>query len=121
MAAGTFHIKRVYEAPAPGDGARVLVDRLWPRGISKDAAKLTSWHKEVAPSTKLRQEFNHRPERWKEFQLHYRAELKANAAALAPLYELQKHGRVTLLYGARDEEHNHARVLAEYLSAHGKK
>lgn len=121
MAAGTFHIKRIYDPPAAGDGARVLVDRVWPRGIGKDAARLTLWLKDVAPSTALRKWFGHDPERWREFQTRYRAELKANSAALAPLYELQRRGRVTLLYGARDEEHNQAQVLTEYLRAHPKK
>jgi uncharacterized protein YeaO (DUF488 family) len=119
--AGTFHIKRIYDLPAADDGARVLVDRVWPRGISKQAARLTAWHKEVAPSSALRKWFGHDPQRWNEFQARYRAELDANATALQPLYELQKHGRVTLLYGARDEQHNQARVLAEYLNAHAKK
>ncbi|HEY0941517.1 MAG TPA: DUF488 domain-containing protein [Steroidobacter sp.] len=119
--AGTFHIKRIYDPPAAGDGARVLVDRLWPRGISKEAAKLTLWLKEVAPSPELRKWFGHDPERWQQFQARYRAELKANSAALAPLYELQKRKRVTLLYSAHDEEHNQARVLAEYLRTHAKK
>lgn len=121
MAAGTFQIKRVYDPPSASDGARVLVDRLWPRGVSKDAAKLTLWHKPVAPSPTLRQWFGHTPARWDEFRTRYLAELSANASALAPLYELQKRGRVTLLYGARDKEFNHARVLAEYLRTHARK
>lgn len=121
MAAGTFQIKRVYDPPAAADGARVLVDRLWPRGMRKEAAKLTLWLKEVSPSPTLRQWFGHRPERWDEFQDGYRAELDDNTAALAPLYELKKRGRVTLLYGARDPERNHAQVLAKYLRSHKKR
>lgn len=118
MATGTFRIKRIYDPPAADDGARVLVDRVWPRGVSKEAARLTLWHKDVAPSTDLRKWFGHDPRRWSEFQARYRAELQANSTALAPLYELQKLGRVTLLYGARDERHNQARVLAGYLRTH---
>jgi uncharacterized protein YeaO (DUF488 family) len=121
MAAGTFQIKRVYDPPATADGARVLVDRLWPRGLRKEDAKLTLWAKDAAPSPTLRQWFGHRPDHWDKFQDRYRAELAANAAALAPLYELKKGGRVTLLYGARDPEFNHARVLAEYLRTHKKR
>lgn len=119
MASGTFQIKRVYDAPATSDGARVLVDRLWPRGISKDAAKLTLWHKDVAPSSALRQWFHKGEQRWDEFCDRYHAELDANTEALAPLYDLQKQGRVTLLYAARDQDRNHAHVLAEYLRNHG--
>jgi uncharacterized protein YeaO (DUF488 family) len=121
MTAGTFQIKRIYDPPAAADGARVLVDRLWPRGVGKEAVKLTLWHKEAAPSPTLRQWFGHRPDRWKEFQVRYRAELDANTAALTPLYDLQKRGRVTLLYAARDKECNHAVVLAEYLRTHPSK
>lgn len=121
MAAGTFQIKRVYDPPADADGSRVLVDRLWPRGMRKDAAKLTLWLKEVSPSPALRQWFGHRADRWDEFQDRYHAELDENATALAPLYELKKRGRVTLLYGARDPECNHALVLVKYLRTHKKR
>lgn len=121
MVARTFHVKRVYDPPAADDGARVLVDRLWPRGLTKDAAKLTLWLKEIAPSTELRQWFHQHLDAWEAFQDRYRAELKKNATALTPLYELRKRGRVTLLYGVRDPKHNHARILAEYLRTHAAK
>lgn len=121
MAAGTFHTKRIYDPPAATDGARVLVDRLWPRGISKDTAKLTLWQKEAAPSTALRQWFHQHLDRWQEFSDRYRVELGNNTEALAALYELRKQGRVTLLYASRDENRNHAQVLAEYLRTHASK
>lgn len=113
-----IRIKRVYEPPRSGDGARVLVDRLWPRGLRKEAAALTVWHKDVAPSPTLRRLFGHDPARWQAFRARYRAELDANAEALAPLRELARAGPLTLLYGARDDVHNHTVVLAEYLREH---
>ncbi|MDX8530954.1 DUF488 domain-containing protein [Mesorhizobium sp. VK25A] len=111
-------VKRVYEAPAKTDGQRVLVDRLWPRGVSKKDAELTLWLKEIAPSDELRQWFGHDPERWAEFQKRYRAELDANSEALAQLRGVMRDGKVTLLYGAHDEAHNNAVALAAYLRAH---
>src|SRR5690242_18165908 len=108
-------IKRVYESASPGDGARILVDRIWPRGISKEKAHLTLWLKEIAPSTKLRQWFGHKPARWAAFQERYRGELDANPEAVARLRAALAKKGGTLLYAARDEEHNQARVLAEYL------
>jgi uncharacterized protein YeaO (DUF488 family) len=107
--------KRIYEPPAVDDGARVLVDRLWPRSISKERAALTLWLKEAAPSTALRRWFGHDPGRWAAFQEGYRAELDANAAVLEPLRQLARTGKLTLLYGAHDQIHNHAVVLAAYL------
>ncbi|MFT3886801.1 MAG: DUF488 domain-containing protein [Arachnia sp.] len=107
--------KRVYEPAAEGDGFRVLVDRLWPRGISKDKAALDLWDKDVAPSAELRTWFNHDPARFPEFRTRYRAELDASGAATALLAQLNGHDRVTLLFGAHDEEHNQAVVLADYL------
>jgi uncharacterized protein YeaO (DUF488 family) len=105
-------IKRVYEPAARADGFRILVDRLWPRGISKRKAMLDGWCKEVAPSPALRKWFGHRPERFQEFAKRYRAELKGNAA----LKDLRgRKGKVTLVYGARDPEINHARILAKVL------
>jgi uncharacterized protein YeaO (DUF488 family) len=112
-----IRVKRVYDPPDGKDGARVLVDRLWPRGMSKERAKLTLWLKEIAPSDGLRRWFGHDPARFTEFARRYRAELGANSEAVARLKELVKAGRVTLLYGAHDEEHNEARVLADYLQA----
>jgi uncharacterized protein YeaO (DUF488 family) len=111
----TFQIKRIYEPAEDRDGVRVLVDRIWPRGISRFDAKISHWEKDIAPTTELRRWFGHRPERWAEFRRRYRAELAHNSA----VSELRKLGRaqsVTLLYGARDVEHNQARVLLEILS-----
>ena len=108
-------IKRIYEPASSEDGRRVLVDRLWPRGVSKARAHLDAWLKEVAPSTELRQWFGHRPERWTEFRRRYIAELKDNPA-LPQLRDMIADAPVTLLYGARDAAHNEAVVLAEYLA-----
>ena len=112
---GRVDIKRIYEPPSAADGARVLVDRIWPRGIAKDKARLALWLKAIAPSPALRRWFGHKPERWQEFRKRYRRELAANKAAVARLRALRAAGPVTLLYGARDEEYNQARVIAEYL------
>jgi uncharacterized protein YeaO (DUF488 family) len=112
-----IHIKRVYEPLAKDDGIRVLVDRIWPRGISKEEAALAFWLKDIAPTTDLRKWFNHDPVRWAEFRRRYHAELAANPAPVEQLQELTKTGHVTLLYAAHDTEHNQAVVLAEYLSA----
>jgi uncharacterized protein YeaO (DUF488 family) len=111
---GTIAVKRVYDPPAAGDGYRVLVDRLWPRGLTKAAAGLDAWAKDLAPSPDLRKEFNHRPERFAEFTHHYLSELSKNPAAATFRAEL-KRPKVTLLYGAHDREHNHALVLADFL------
>jgi len=108
-------VKRIYELPAPDDGQRVLVDRIWPRGVSKQDAALTLWLKEIAPSDDLRAWFGHEPERWAEFQKRYRAELGGNEEAVAQLRALLVKGKVTLLYGAHDETHNNAVALAGYL------
>ena len=111
-------LKRAYEAPAQEDGLRILVDRLWPRGISKEKAKIDLWLKEIAPSTDLRKWFGHDPQRWEEFRRRYHAELAANPEAVG---ELKKAARdqaaITLVYGARDETHNDAVALLEYLQA----
>ena len=114
-AAPGIRIKRIYAPAEAADGARVLVDRLWPRGVSKARAALALWCKDAAPSTALRQWFGHEPARWAEFRRRYRAELQANGAALAPLRDLAARGTVTLLYAARDEQHNEAVVLREVL------
>ena len=113
-----LQIKRIYDPASRSDGARILVDRLWPRGISKDKAALTTWLKEIAPSTELRQWFHHDPARWTEFQKRYHTELKANLQAVEQLHDYIKAGSVTLLYGAQDAEHNHAHVLANYMRKH---
>ena len=114
-------LKRVYDEPEPGDGTRVLVERLWPRGLSKERAHVDLWLKEIAPSDGLRRWFGHDPARFAEFARRYRAELGANPEAVSRMDELIKAGRVTLLYGARDEEHNEARVLADYIEDRPKK
>lgn len=110
-----IRIKRVYEEPAPGDGARFLVERLWPRGIRKDALQMKAWLKELAPSPDLRKWYAHDVSRWEEFQKRYRRELKADPDALEPLLDAARHGNVTLLYSARDTEHNSALVLKAFL------
>jgi uncharacterized protein YeaO (DUF488 family) len=113
-----IRIKRVYEASGREDGWRVLVDRLWPRGMKKEAAKIDAWMKEAAPSDALRKWFGHNPERWPEFQKKYRAELAKKKDLIAELKKMEKeHGTLTLLFGARDAQHNQAVVLAETLKA----
>ena len=104
-------LKRVYESPSPKDGLRVLVERLWPRGLTKKRAAVDLWLKDVAPSTELRKWFGHDPAKWKQFQVRYRKELRENKDALELLKEKTKECTVTLVYGARDEEHNEALVL----------
>lgn len=116
-----IQLKRVYDPPSRDDGARVLVDRLWPRGLRKEAAELIVWLKEIAPSPELREWFGHDPARFHEFSRRYHAELAANDDAVSRLDELLKHGRVTLLYAAHDTVHNHAVALADFLKAHRKK
>lgn len=111
-----IQIKRSYELPAREDGRRFLVERLWPRGMRKEALHADAWLKDVAPSTELRQWFGHRTERWDEFRRRYRKELSANADAWAPLLDASDRGTVTLLYSAHDTEHNGARVLREFLA-----
>jgi uncharacterized protein YeaO (DUF488 family) len=109
--------KRAYDAPAPDDGQRVLVDRLWPRGVSREAARLDGWEKDVAPSNELRRWFHHDVSRWQEFRARYLAELALPPAhaALERLAERAAKGRLTLIYGARDREHNEAQILIDLL------
>ena len=115
----TIRVRRIYDAPGDEDGYRVLVDRLWPRGISKDEALVGLWLRDISPSTDLRTWFGHRPERWEGFRERYTRELDANGALLDLIKDIEHHrGVVTLLFGARDEEHNEARVLAEVLGRH---
>ena len=110
-------IKRVYEAPAPGDGYRILVDRIWPRGISKQAANVSLWLKTIAPSTELRKWFGHDPGRWQEFRQRYRQELNRKDDELTIIRDKLKSKRsITLVYSAKDTEHNQAVVLLEYLT-----
>jgi uncharacterized protein YeaO (DUF488 family) len=111
-------IKRVYEKPAKEDGWRVLVDRLWPRGMKKEAAHMDAWMKDVAPSDALRKWFGHKPEKWSEFQRKYRSELAMKKELIAELKKIEKkHGTLTLLFGAKDEQHNQAVALANALKA----
>ena len=108
-------LKRVYEPSDKNDGTRILIDRLWPRGMTKAKAGVDIWLKELAPSAELRKWFGHDPDKWTEFKKRYRAELEENDEQLARLREEIKKGAVTLLYGAKDEEHNDAVALAEFL------
>jgi uncharacterized protein YeaO (DUF488 family) len=110
-----IHLKRAYETPSAGDGLRILVERLWPRGLTKKKAAVDLWLKDVAPSTELRQWFGHDPARWKEFRRRYRAELKGKGDLLRLLQYRAGEGPVTFVYAAHDEEHNSAVVLKEYL------
>jgi uncharacterized protein YeaO (DUF488 family) len=108
-------IKRVYEEPGGADGTRILVDRLWPRGLSKERARVDLWLKDIAPSTELRKWFSHDPSKWTEFQARYRQELKSEADLLDVLRKKAAKGPITLLYGAKDEVHNEAVVLQSML------
>jgi uncharacterized protein YeaO (DUF488 family) len=110
-----IRVKRIYEPASEDDGTRVLVDRLWPRGMRKEDAKLSLWLKAIAPSNELRKNFSHMPSRFAEFTRHYHEELAASPDAVAQMKELMAKGRVTLLYAAHDTEHNHALGLADYL------
>lgn len=111
-----IRVKRTYDPPAAGDGRRVLVERLWPRGMRKDALAVDAWLKEVAPSTGLRQWFGHRAERWDEFRRRYAEELDANPGAWNPLLDAAATGTLTLLYSSRDTTHNAAVALRDYLT-----
>jgi uncharacterized protein YeaO (DUF488 family) len=111
-----IQLKRIYEPYSKEDGYRILVDRLWPRGFTKEKAALDLWLKEIAPSTELRKWFGHDPEKWKEFQKKYRIELKQNKEAVDRLRDYITRGKVTLLYGAKDEEHNEAQVIKDFIS-----
>lgn len=113
---GTIRIKRAYEAAASSDGVRVLVDRLWPRGLKRSEAQLSCWMKDVAPSPELRRWFDHRADRWVEFQRRYRRELNGSES-FRQLEKLSASGDLTLLYAAKDRDHNHALVLAQLLRA----
>jgi uncharacterized protein YeaO (DUF488 family) len=110
-----FLLKRVYDPCSPEDGARILVDRLWPRGITKDAARIDLWLKEIAPSPELRKDFCHDPAKWEAFRSMYLEELAGNSVPVETLMERARNGTVTLVYGAKDPFYNHARVLKEFL------
>jgi uncharacterized protein YeaO (DUF488 family) len=112
---GNIKLKRAYEKPAAEDGVRILIDRLWPRGVSKAAAAIDQWAKDIAPSTALRKWFDHDPVRWPEFRRRYTAELRAHADQLDALRVLAGTGPITLVYAAHDELHNDAVVLRDFL------
>lgn len=114
----TYRIKRIYEPFDEDDGTRVLVDRLWPRGVAKVEAHIDLWLKDIAPTTELREWFGHDPARWSEFERRYREELQQQAELVARIEELASLGPLTLVYSARDTLHNQARVLADYLEQH---
>ncbi len=111
-------LKRVYEAPSKEDGIRILVERLWPRGLTKEGAKTDLWLKDIAPSTQLRKWFGHDPKKWPEFKEKYWADLDNNKEGLAMLKEQIKKGHVTFVYSAKDTEHNSAVALKEYVLGH---
>jgi uncharacterized protein YeaO (DUF488 family) len=107
----------VYDPVAPADGTRLLVERLWPRGIKKTSLKMDSWLKDVAPSMELRKWFRHDPAKWEEFRRRYFVELEAKPETWQPIIEAARHGNVTLIYSSHDTEHNNAIALQEFLSA----
>jgi uncharacterized protein YeaO (DUF488 family) len=112
-------LKRIYESPSKDDGVRILIDRLWPRGVSRETAMLDEWDKDIAPSPALRKAFCHDPEKMGEFRAGYFAELDANSEGIARLMNLARNGTLTLLYAAKDPVVNHAQVLREYLEERG--
>ncbi len=116
----TIKIKRVYEPFTKSDGYRILVDRLWPRGVKKEKARVDIWMKEVAPSTVLRKWFNHEPEKWMPFLANYRAELKGSAALEELVSLTNQHKVITLVYGARNEEYNQAAALRQFITGRDK-
>jgi uncharacterized protein YeaO (DUF488 family) len=111
-----IHLKRAYEPPSESDGYRILVERLWPRGLTKERARIDLWMKEISPSPGLRKWFGHDPAKWDEFRQRYRDELKGNKEATHQLSGLlESHDTVTFVYAARDEQHNSARLLKEFM------
>jgi uncharacterized protein YeaO (DUF488 family) len=116
-----IRLKRAYEEPGNQDGCRVLVDRLWPRGVGKEEAKIDLWLKEIAPTAGLRKWFGHDPAKWEEFRKRYFAELEEHPESVEELRRKAGNGRVTLVFGARDEEHNNAAALKEYLEKRGRR
>lgn len=116
-----IQLKRAYDPPESDDGFRVLVDRLWPRGVSKSTARIDLWLKEIAPSAALRQWFGHDPAKWSTFRARYFRELQNNGAAVEQLMAYVRRGTVTLVYGAKDQEHNDAVALKEFLESDGVK
>lgn len=114
-----IQLKRAYDPEGPHDGARFLVERLWPRGIKKENLHYDEWIKDAAPSTELRKWFSHDPSKWTEFQHKYFAELKKHSDALEPIRKAMHHGKVTLLFSSHDQEHNNAVALKTFLEKHG--
>jgi uncharacterized protein YeaO (DUF488 family) len=115
-----FKLKRIYEASEPADGYRVLVDRIWPRGVSREKARIDLWMKEIAPSDALRKWFGHDPERWQEFQRRYREELQKATGLTKQLKQLEeKYGTLTLVFSARDQRYNQAVALRTFLERPG--
>ncbi len=112
-----LRVKRVYEEPEEVDGERILVDRIWPRGLSKERARLSDWRKELAPSNDLRKWFGHDPERWEEFKERYRAELEeaGNVEEVREISDMAEEGNVTLVFGTKDTEHSNARALESFI------
>jgi uncharacterized protein YeaO (DUF488 family) len=115
IAANHIKLKRAYEPPAAEDGTRILIDRLWPRGVAKTEAAIDEWMKEIAPSTELRKWFGHDPDRWQEFRRRYQSEIRERSEQYARLRALAQHGPITLVFAAKDEEHNDAVVLRDLL------
>jgi uncharacterized protein YeaO (DUF488 family) len=111
-----IQVKRAYDAPSKSDGTRFLVDRLWPRGVTKSSLQIKAWLKDASPSNELRKRFHHDPTQWDEFCQHYFAGLEDNAEAWTPILEAGDSGTVTLVYGAKDTEHNNAVALKEFLN-----
>lgn len=111
----TVNLKRIYDAQTKDDGYRILIDRLWPRGIKKSELQIDEWFKEIAPSTGLRKWFNHEPQKWPAFKRRYKKELKENTASRQLRQKLEKHEIITLLYAAKDQDHNHGLVLRDFL------
>jgi len=116
MPSSTINIKRIYEKPEKSDGTRILVDRLWPRGLTKEKAAIDLWLKEIAPSNELRKWFGHEPAKWTEFRKRYLQELKKNPVPMSQLKDQLKKGKMTLLYSAKDENYNQAIILRELIS-----
>lgn len=112
-----IRIKRIYDPPSASDGKRILIDRLWPRGVKKDEARIDEWLKDIAPSDDLRKWFGHDPEKWPEFRKKYQKELQGNGETVKRLRSEAKRGTVTLLYSAKDEEHNNAVVLKDVVDS----
>ena len=115
IAASRVRLKRAYEPPAASDGTRVLIDRLWPRGVRKDAAALDLWLRDIGPSTELRKWFGHEPSRWAEFRRRYADEIAQKPQLLAQLRDIARQGVLTMVYSAHDEQHNDALVLQELI------